>query len=121
MLNRNDARQFHYYQPGFGTYTTSIWQSHNANENHIKRWFSNMKDAATGTTFDEHVMDGYRFLMRFYCPGGDIYIFGFSRGAYVARILAEMLDHIGLLEAGTKARSAISGQPSRSGRNVPTA
>ncbi|PIG87416.1 hypothetical protein AARAC_007458 [Aspergillus arachidicola] len=49
-------------------------------------------------------MDGYRFLMRFYRPGDGIYIFGFSRGAYVARMLAEMLDHIGLLEAGNEGK-----------------
>ncbi|GKZ81422.1 hypothetical protein AnigIFM56816_005941 [Aspergillus niger] len=104
MLNRNDPRQFHYYQPGFGTHTTSIWQVNNAGQNRLKRWFSNMKDSATGTTFDEHVMDGYRFLMRFYSPGDDIYIFGFSRGAYVARMLAEMVDHVGLLEPGNEGK-----------------
>lgn len=32
----------------------------------------------------------------------DIFIFGFSRGAYVARFLAEMLDHVGLLSAGNE-------------------
>lgn len=32
----------------------------------------------------------------------DIFIFGFSRGAYVARFLAEMLDHVGLLSAGNQ-------------------
>lgn len=32
----------------------------------------------------------------------DIYIFGFSRGAYVARFLATMLDHVGLLSAGNE-------------------
>lgn len=42
-------------------------------------------------------MAGYRFLMRYYTPGDDIYFFGFSRGAYTARFLAEMLDHVGLL------------------------
>ncbi|KAI1850372.1 hypothetical protein JX265_002270 [Neoarthrinium moseri] len=40
--------------------------------------------------------------MRFYCPGDDIYFFGFSRGAYVARFLAEMLDHVGLLSHGNE-------------------
>lgn len=104
MLDRNDNRQFHYYQPGFGTYTTSIWLSHGTAHNSAKRWYFNAKDAALGTTFDEHVMDGYRFLMRFYCPGDRIYIFGFSRGAYVARLLAEMLDHIGMLEAGNEGK-----------------
>ncbi|GKZ19767.1 hypothetical protein AbraIFM66951_010816 [Aspergillus brasiliensis] len=104
MLNRNDPRQFHYYQPGFGTHTTSIWQVSNAGQNRLRRWFANMKDSAMGTTFDEHVMDGYRFLMRFYSPGDDIYIFGFSRGAYVARMLAEMVDHVGLLEVGNEGK-----------------
>lgn len=47
-------------------------------------------------------MGGYKFLMRYYIPGDDIYFFGFSRGAYVARFLAEMLDYIGLLEAGNE-------------------
>lgn len=32
----------------------------------------------------------------------DICIFGFSRGSYVARFLAEMLDYVGLLEAGNE-------------------
>lgn len=32
----------------------------------------------------------------------DIFLFGFSRGAYVARFLAEMLDHVGLLSAGNE-------------------
>lgn len=32
----------------------------------------------------------------------EIYFFGFSRGAYTARFLAEMLDHIGLLSAGNE-------------------
>jgi hypothetical protein len=47
-------------------------------------------------------MGGYKFLMRYYAPGDDIYMFGFSRGAYTARFLAEMLDHIGLLSAGNE-------------------
>lgn len=104
MLDRNDTRQLHYYQPGFGTYSTSNWLSHNTHDNLPKRWYFNAKDAALGTTFDEHVMDGYKFLMRFYSPGDSIYIFGFSRGAYVARLLAEMLDHIGMLEPGNEGK-----------------
>jgi uncharacterized protein (DUF2235 family) len=35
--------------------------------------------------------------MRYYTPGDDIFFFGFSRGAYTARFLAEMLEHVGLL------------------------
>jgi uncharacterized protein (DUF2235 family) len=47
-------------------------------------------------------MSGYRFLMRYYNVGDDIFLFGFSRGAYTARFLAEMLDHVGLLSAGNE-------------------
>lgn len=43
-----------------------------------------------------------QFLMRYHKPGDDIFIFGFSRGAYTARFLAEMLDHVGLLAAGNE-------------------
>ena len=44
-----------------------------------------------------HVMGGYNFLMKNYRNGDKISIFGFSRGAYVARALAGMLTKVGLL------------------------
>lgn len=40
--------------------------------------------------------------MRYYQDGDDIYFFGFSRGAYIARFLAELLDHVGLLSTGNE-------------------
>ena len=40
--------------------------------------------------------------MRYYSPGDTIYIFGFSRGAYTARFLAEMVQTIGLLSQGNE-------------------
>ena len=40
--------------------------------------------------------------MRYYSPGDYIYIFGFSRGAYTARFLSEMLKQIGLLSRGNE-------------------
>lgn len=52
---------------------------------------------ALGKSFDSHVLGGYRFLMRHYREGTRIYIFGFSRGAYTARFLNELLDFVGLL------------------------
>lgn len=47
-------------------------------------------------------MGGYKFLMRYYSPGSEIYFFGFSRGAYTARFLAQMLDYVGLLSTGNE-------------------
>ncbi|KAL5117192.1 hypothetical protein ACEQ8H_004880 [Pleosporales sp. CAS-2024a] len=104
MLDRNGDDQFHYYQPGIGTYVTKAngSMSRTSRLDKFKSWYAKAKDSAVGTSFDLHVMAGYRFLMRYYTPGDDIYFFGFSRGAYTARFLAEMLDHVGLLSAGNE-------------------
>lgn len=59
-------------------------------------------DQALGTSFEHHVISGYQFVMRYFNPGDCIYIFGFSRGAYTARFLAEMLHTIGLLSRGNE-------------------
>lgn len=107
MLDRNDQNHLHYYQPGIGMDTGFIFlpQEVKTNANPMTRWFTKAKDAIFGSTFEEHVMAGYRYLMRSYTAGDSIYFIGFSRGAYVARLLAEMLDHIGLLEAGNEGKA----------------
>lgn len=102
MLDRTKGNQFHYYQPGIGTYVSSNSLSTTGRIQKIRSAYLKMKDAAIGSSFDEHVLGGYKFLMRYYTPGDDIYMFGFSRGSYTARFLAEMLDFIGLLEAGNE-------------------
>ncbi|KAL8424190.1 hypothetical protein RB596_004144 [Gaeumannomyces avenae] len=103
MLDRTASDQYHYYQPGIGTYVVSNnVSSHTSMRARFKSWMTKAKDSAIGSSFDQHVVGGYRFLMRFYSPGDEIYIFGFSRGAYIARFLAEMLDYVGLLSHGNE-------------------
>lgn len=102
MLDRSKSHQFHYYQPGIGTYVTSKSFSHTGRFQRIKSAYLKAKDSAIGSSFAEHVMGGYKFLMRYYSPGDEIYFIGFSRGSYIARFLSEMLDYIGLLEAGNE-------------------
>ncbi|WEW59150.1 hypothetical protein PRK78_004619 [Emydomyces testavorans] len=102
MLDRNQGRQYHYYQPGIGTYVSAASLSNTGVLSRIKGSYMKAKDSAVGSSFAEHVVGGYRFLMRYYSPGDDIYFFGFSRGAYTARFLAEMLDYVGLLTAGNE-------------------
>ncbi|PKY00138.1 hypothetical protein P168DRAFT_313611 [Aspergillus campestris IBT 28561] len=58
---------------------------------------SHAVDLALGRTFHQHVLGGYRFLMRHYRASTQIYVFGFSRGAFTARFLVEMVDFVGLL------------------------
>lgn len=102
MLDRSQSHQYHYYQPGIGTYVTSHSLGSKSRIERIKSSYKKAKDAALGSSFDEHVLGGYKFLMRYYVPGDEIYFFGFSRGSYTARFLAEMLDFIGLLQPGNE-------------------
>ncbi|ADH89388.1 Protein of unknown function DUF2235 [Ancylobacter novellus DSM 506] len=50
-----------------------------------------------GKGLDVNVRQAYRFLSQFYAPGDEIYIFGFSRGAFTARSLAGYIGASGLL------------------------
>lgn len=68
----------------------------------FRSWYLKAKDSAIGSSFADHVMGAYQYLMKYYSCEDDLYFFGFSRGAYTARFLAEMLHHIGLLGAGNE-------------------
>ena len=102
MLDRSKSHQYHYYQPGIGTYVTTRSLSSHGRYQRIRSAYLKAKDSAVGSSFADHVMGGYKFLMRYYAPGDEIYFIGFSRGSYIARFLAEMLDYVGLLEAGNE-------------------
>lgn len=66
----------------------------------------NFLDRLTGGAFgqglDDNILDGYRFLIGNYEPGDEVFVFGFSRGAFTARSLCGMLRKCGVLK-----RSAI--------------
>ena len=68
----------------------------------IRSAISRTLDSGFATTFDAHVVAGYRFIMRYYKAGDKIYIFGFSRGAFTARFLARMIFTVGLLSEGNE-------------------
>ncbi len=53
---------------------------------------------AFGYGLSGSVLDGYRWLCKTWQPGDDIYLFGFSRGAYAARSLGGMIRKCGLLK-----------------------
>lgn len=54
---------------------------------------------ASGAGLTENMVDGYRFLANNYAEGDEIYIFGFSRGAYTARSLAGFIGLAGMISA----------------------
>lgn len=68
----------------------------------LRQKLSKLLDQAIGHTFDQHVIAGYRFIMRFYDEGDQIFVFGFSRGAFTARFLARMITTIGMLSKGNE-------------------
>lgn len=51
----------------------------------------------TGADLDEHLLEAYTFLNLNYEPGDQLYLFGFSRGAYTVRSLAGLLRKCGIL------------------------
>lgn len=50
-----------------------------------------------GTGLIQNVREAYRFLVFNYDPGDEIYVFGFSRGAYSARSFVGFVRHVGPL------------------------
>jgi uncharacterized protein (DUF2235 family) len=53
-----------------------------------------------GQGLDENIRSAYEWLIENYNVGDEIFIFGFSRGAFTARALAGMVAIEGILKAG---------------------
>jgi uncharacterized protein (DUF2235 family) len=51
-----------------------------------------------GLGLDEDIIEAYTFLALNHVPGDEVYLFGFSRGAYTVRSLAGMIHCCGLVE-----------------------
>ncbi len=52
---------------------------------------------AFGYGLDDNVLGAYQFIVDNHREGDDIYLFGFSRGAYTVRVLAALIHKIGLI------------------------
>ena len=91
-LDRNPlANQRLYYGPGVGTLPESGYVTG------IGKWLSKVRGLAFGAGLTTDVEEAYTFLMNVWEPGDRVYLFGFSRGSYTARVLAAMLHSMGLL------------------------
>lgn len=73
--------QIVYYSAGVGASVSglSLWQG------------------MTGADLDDNLLDAWLFINLNYEPGDQIYLFGFSRGAYTVRSLAGLLRKCGVL------------------------
>src|ERR1700730_18175576 len=54
-----------------------------------------------GQGLDENIRKAYEWLIENYSEGDEIFIFGFSRGAYTARSLAGLIAKLGILKPGS--------------------
>ncbi|KAI5803961.1 hypothetical protein DFH27DRAFT_652186 [Peziza echinospora] len=77
-----ETEQVVYYQGGVGTGISA---------------FERVIGGSVGWGLQENVRDAYIFLSNNYESGDEIFIFGFSRGAYTARSLAGFINQFGIL------------------------
>ena len=98
---KKTENQIVYYDPGVGTFGA---------ENAMSYYYRRAVEVwglATGWGLDKNVKEAYEFLVHNYDDGkrengsdeqpDQIYLIGFSRGAYTARVLAGFLHAVGLI------------------------
>ena len=92
VIEKSDE-QLVYYDPGVGTIGQPGWWRQLA----VK--IQGVLGLALGLGLDDNVLGAYSWLCRTWREGDQIFLFGFSRGAYTARVLAGFIRLIGLLNA----------------------
>jgi uncharacterized protein (DUF2235 family) len=75
------AKQVKWYDEGVGT-----------------QWYDRFIGGAIGTGLELNIIQGYEFLAKEYEDGAEVYVVGFSRGAYTARSLVGMIRNCGLIQ-----------------------
>lgn len=85
---QSGKHQLIYYQTGIGSGGSGF----------ITRFINRLLCGLTGLGIANNIQACYRFLANNYSNGDEIYLFGFSRGAYTARSLAGMIGSMGLLQ-----------------------
>lgn len=95
-----------------GDSSTNVWKLHTAiqardpdgvtqhawyGEGVGTRWYDKLRGGVFGVGLSRNIQDGYRQLANAYEDGDQIYVLGFSRGAYSARSLVGMIRNAGLL------------------------
>lgn len=69
----------------------------------LRKWVN----AALGMGINRSILRGYAFLCTRWSPGDEIFLFGFSRGAYAVRSLAGMIGRIGIVRDGHRGERRI--------------
>jgi uncharacterized protein (DUF2235 family) len=94
ILVQDASRQVCYYDPGVGTLPDQGWRTR------LGRYFAKLTALMFATDLHDKVSIAYAHLMDVWEPEDRVFIFGFSRGAYTARVLAALLHSVGLMPRG---------------------
>ncbi|KAJ8481804.1 hypothetical protein ONZ45_g15181 [Pleurotus djamor] len=89
--------QLTFYNSGIGTYAKPSFRSWK----YFRQVFDHTVDTAIAWNFERIVHAAYKWLSETYRPGDRIFMFGFSRGAYQVRVVAGMIEKVGLLHKGS--------------------
>jgi hypothetical protein len=88
--NIDPCEQVAFYDPGLGTDTSATGLTS------IRRKVTKILSSATGRGITTNIADCYEFIINHYQPGDRIWLFGFSRGAYTVRCVANVLMWCGI-------------------------
>jgi uncharacterized protein (DUF2235 family) len=84
--DKNGIEQVLYYDPGIGT-----------SGGLLKRVY----DGFSGAGLSRNILEAYRYLIAKYEAGDELFLFGFSRGAFTVRSLAGLVRSCGILRPDT--------------------
>lgn len=104
-----------------GSDSTNVWKLHDAILSHDAngveqskwyekgvgtKWYNKLRGGAFGVGLSDKIQKGYAHLVDVYEEGDEIYVLGFSRGAYTARSLVGMIRNAGLVKREYRRRVA---------------
>ncbi|KAL0960441.1 hypothetical protein HGRIS_005484 [Hohenbuehelia grisea] len=98
-----DGEQLTYYNSGIGTYAKPAYMS----LSYIIQRIDHTIDMMIAWNFKRIVLSAYQWLSENYRDGDRIFLFGFSRGAYQVRVIAGMIQLVGLLHKGNNDQIAL--------------
>ncbi|MBB6413804.1 T6SS phospholipase effector Tle1-like catalytic domain-containing protein [Mesorhizobium sangaii] len=97
ILRKDRDRQLVYYHPGVGTKAPPGFVTGFGTK------LAKVAGLAFGYGLKSDIVDAYIFIMTHFRPGDNLFVFGFSRGAYTARALVALIKMYGLLMPGNDA------------------
>lgn len=95
-LDPDGPEQVSFYHPGIGTMEPF------GSLSPITRKLTRLLGMAVGYGLGNDIRDAYAFLMQSYEPGDQIYLFGFSRGAFTVRAVASLIHMYGMIRKGNE-------------------